>query len=281
MPTARNRRVPPPLKWHGGKYYLARDIVALMPRHLHYVEAFAGGLSVLLARDPGDPALWVDDNAGVSELVNDTNRELINFWRCLRSESDFAAMKRILEATPLARAAWEAAGVATDDPVECAVAFFVRCRQSLAGRRTGFTAITRNRTRAGVNADASAWWSAVEGLGAVRDRLKYVVVECLPALSVIRREDGPGTLFYLDPPYLHETRTTRIEYGDQEMSDRDHAELLDLVRQVRGKVMLSGYPSPLYDGALADWNRRELRVPNASSHAREKETKTEVVWMNY
>ncbi len=59
-------RISPPLKWHGGKWYLARRIVAKMPPHIHYVEPFAGGLSVLLAKDP----------EGVSEVVNDINGDL-------------------------------------------------------------------------------------------------------------------------------------------------------------------------------------------------------------
>jgi len=47
----RAKRLIPPLKWHGGKHYLAPQVVARMPPHRHYVEPFAGGLSVLLARD--------------------------------------------------------------------------------------------------------------------------------------------------------------------------------------------------------------------------------------
>ena len=69
----------PPLKWHGGKHYLASRFVGLMPPHLHYVEPFLGGGAVLLARDPNDPSLWLSPHKGVSEVVNDINGRLVNF----------------------------------------------------------------------------------------------------------------------------------------------------------------------------------------------------------
>ena len=84
--TDAHPRVPPPLKWHGGKYYLAARIVALMPQHKHYVEPYAGGLSVLLAKDPD----------GVSEVVNDLHGQLTNFWRVLQSEDTFDHFQRVL-----------------------------------------------------------------------------------------------------------------------------------------------------------------------------------------
>lgn len=68
------QKVSGPLKWHGGKFYLAPKIVTLMPPHLHYVEPFAGGLAVLLAKDP----------EGVSEVINDLDGDLMNFWRVLQ-----------------------------------------------------------------------------------------------------------------------------------------------------------------------------------------------------
>ena len=74
----------PPLKWWGGKHYLAKNIIRLMPRHLHYVEPYAGGLAVLLEKDPFDPLLcWGEKGyeQGVSEVVNDIHCELTNFWR--------------------------------------------------------------------------------------------------------------------------------------------------------------------------------------------------------
>src|SRR5215469_14750917 len=99
----------PPLKWHGGKHYLARRIVALMPPHLHYVEPYFGGGSVLLARQPQEPSLWMGEHEGVSEVVNDLNGRLVNFWRVLQDEEKFTRFRRIVEATALARPEWEAA----------------------------------------------------------------------------------------------------------------------------------------------------------------------------
>jgi DNA adenine methylase len=266
---------------------LAPKIVALMSRHLHYVEPFAGGLAVLLARDPTDQQLWVAESParlrGVSEVVNDLNGRLTNFWRVLQRPETFERFYRIVQAIPFSEAEWQdAAGrLNHDDPVEAAVAFFVRCRQSLAGRMDAFSGITRTRTRGNRNAEVNAWWRVVEGLPAVARRLEDVLVLNRPALDVIRREDGPGTLFYCDPPYLHETRSAREVYGDFEMSEADHRELLDALRQCQGKVMLSGYPSPLYDSALAGWTRHTFDLPNNAAGGKAKGRETECLWCNF
>src|SRR5262245_6909213 len=121
-----------PLKWHGGKYYLASRIIDLMPRHIHYVEPFFGGGAVLLTRDPYDQALWMPTHKGVSAVVNDSNGRLVNFWRVLQDPEKFAAFRRRTEATPFARAEWDAADNHEygTDPIADAAAFFVACRQS-------------------------------------------------------------------------------------------------------------------------------------------------------
>jgi hypothetical protein len=80
----------PPIKWPGGKYYLAQRVVALMPQHTHYVEPFAGGLAVLLAKN----------SDGVSEVVNDLHGHLTNFWRVLQDPDQFERFRRIVEAVP-------------------------------------------------------------------------------------------------------------------------------------------------------------------------------------
>ena len=285
--TGDSDRITQPLKWWGGKHYLAKKIIDLMPRHLHYVEPFAGGLAVLLEKDPSDQSTYWGEKCyeqGVSEVVNDINRELTNFWQVLQREETFAAFRRRIEVTPFSQAEWEYAE-AQQHPVqhldvEAAVAFFVRCRQSRAGGFKDFATLSRNRTRRRMNEQASAWLTCVEGLPAVSARLCRVVILNQPALNVIRQQDGDATLFYLDPPYLHETRASTEAYK-HEMTEEDHRELLAVIKQCRGKVMLSGYPNPLYDGELAGWRRVDFPIDNKAAGGKAKRQMTETVWMNF
>jgi DNA adenine methylase len=262
--------------------------VGLMPPHLHYVEPFAGGLAVLLERDPNDKRLWVGEKggrAGVSEVVNDLNEELMNFWRVLQHGELFPEFCRACQVTPLGRRQFNTAcdgQKVYTDPVGRAWAFFVRCRQSRAGTFKGFTNLTRSRTRRGINGNASEWLGAVEGLPAVHARLQPVVIENIDALKLIPREDTPDTLFFLDPPYLHETRATTDAYA-YEMTAEQHVELLGTLAGLKGKWMLSGYPSKLYDSFFKDFphTRHEFDMPNHAAGGEEKRRMTECVWTNY
>jgi hypothetical protein len=118
-----------------------------------------------------------------------------------------------------------------------------------------FAPLSRARTRRGMNEQASAWLGAVDGLPAVHARLSRVVLLNRDAVDVIQSQDGPGTMFYLDPPYLTATRAAPGVYRHELTAD-DHRRLLGAVKAVEGKVILSGYPSDLYDRELAGWARR-------------------------
>lgn len=294
--------VQPPLKWHGGKTDLAKWIVSLMPPRcknpnapapddvgwLHYVEPYFGGGAVLFANEP----------EGISEVVNDLNGSLVNFWKVLANADRFKYFQRIIEARPFCEkdynyaAHWSANGcsgfnmpkIASDDEtISRAVHFFVACRQSLSGRMTSFASITRNRTRRGMNEQVSAWLNCIEGLPAVHARLKRVLILNRNALDVIRQQDGPRTLFYLDPPYLHETRTTTKEYGEHEMTEQDHERLLEVLESIEGKFLLSGYHSKLYDSFAAEnvWTCHEKAINNHAAGGKTKRTMTECIWTNY
>jgi len=269
-----------PLKTHGGKHYLARQIVALMPRHTHYVEPYAGGLAVLFAK-PCE---------GISEVVNDLNGDLMNFWRVLQDRKPFIEFKRRVEAVPFSEVEWQDAqqalaerenAASRADRVERAVRFFILCRQSMSGRCQDFAPLTRSRTRRGMNEQASAWLKAVDGLPAVHARLQRVVILNRPAVEVIQSQDGPDTLFYLDPPYVPDTRSPGTVFGKFDMTEGQHEELLGVIRGVQGKVMISGYGCELYDSKLAKWHRHEFDLPNNAASGILKRRMTEVIWANF
>ncbi len=93
-------------------------------------------------------------------------------------------------------------------------------------------------------------------------------------------------MFYLDPPYLHETRApgAREIYRDFEMSDAQHESLLKLLKKVRGKVLLSGYDSKMYRQHLVapKWHLVQWKVKNQTTGPGTKRPiVTECCWMNY
>lgn len=264
-----------PINRHGGKHYLAKRIIALMPPHLHYVEPYFGGGSVLLQKDP----------EGVSEVVNDIDRSLTQFWRVLSTPRWFAEFLRIVQAIPFSQIEWEDAWAAmnlVEHPVTIAALFFIRVRQSRQGLMKDFATLSRNRTRRGMNEQVSSWLTAIDGLPDVHARLKRVVILNDDAIKVIQQQDGPNTLFYIDPPYLHETRVTTSDYA-HEMSGDQHAILLAKLSGIKGKFILSGYPSTFYMSyaATQGWQRVDIKIDNKASSKKVKEIKTECLWMNY
>ncbi len=294
-----------PLKWHGGKYYLRKWIIGLMPPHLHYVEPFFGGGSVLLARDPDRDWLAAEElrltaaEKGCSEVVNDRHGELTNFWRVLQSPETFESFRRRVEATPFSEVEFDdayasmqerlgenASADQADSPaelsIERAVCFFILARQSRQGVMRDFATLSRNRTRSRISEQVSAWLSVIEGLPDVHKRLQGVVILNQDACDVIRKQDGPKSLFYCDPPYLHETRSTTGEYHF-EMSLEQHRELLDVLAKIEGKFMLSGYPSELYRQweEQYGWRRHDYQIDNKAAAGKVKETKTECLWCNF
>jgi DNA adenine methylase len=264
-----------PLKWHGGKHFLAKRIVELMPAHTSYLDAYAGGLSVLLSKP----------SEGISEYANDLNGELTNFWGVLSNEVCFEQFSRCMAATPLSEYLFDGSLYPAEpvtSNIERAYWFFIRSRQSRQGLGRDYCTPTSRRRR-GMNENVSAWLSAVDGLPEIHARLRRVEVWNRPAVEAIAKLDGPDFLVYCDPPYLHETRSTTGEYGDFEMNTADHKKLLLTLAGMKGKFLLSGYPSQLYTdtASLCGWKCHTFDLPNNASSSATKERKTECLWRNY
>lgn len=267
-----------PIKRHGGKAYQAKKIISLMPAHTRYIEPYFGGGAVLLARD----------GVGVAEFVNDIDFELTNFWRILGNVERFPIFARMAQTIPFSQREFEDAKtpivIDGDDlrtEMNAAIAFFIRNRQSRQALGKCFATPTR-RLRQGMNEQVSAWLSAVDGLPAFHARMRRVEIRCMEAIDFIHELDSPESLAYVDPPYLHETRTATKCYK-HEMTTEQHELLIDCLYGMKGKFILSGYPNDLYDDAAQEfgWNRIDIEIDNKSSSAKSKEKKIERLWANF
>lgn len=232
----------PPLRYFGGKWRLSQWIIGHFPPHLCYVEAFAGGSSVLLRKPPAE-----------YEVLNDLDGTVVTFFRVLRERT--AELVRAIELTPYARAEQELAYEPTADELEIARRLYVRAWQTMGGPRTQWKSGWRFQHTDNRGKRVIDDWNSTDHLWAVAERLKVTQIERGDALTVIRRFDRADTLFYCDPPYVPDTRNDRWREKSyqHEMTDDDHRCLAETLHGIVGMAVVSGYRSPLYDQLFSDW----------------------------
>lgn len=258
--------------WYGGKFSHLNWLLPLLPECHHYCEPFAGSAAVLLNRPPSP-----------IETYNDLDGEVANFFRVLRDNGE--AIEKAIALTPFSREEFATACTLDPEvsPIERARRFYIRARQVRTGlaqtASVGRWANCKNTSRSGMSGVVSRWLGGIAQLSAICDRLLRVQIENRPAIDVIRLYDSPTTLFYCDPPYVHQTRGDAKAYG-HEMNDQQHQELADVLNAVQGKVAFSNYDCPLLDALYppARWHKT-IRPPK-TNHAT-KGKRVEVLWTNY
>jgi DNA adenine methylase len=258
----------PPIPYFGGKITIGPRIAALLPPHSHYVEPYCGSLAVLFAKAPSD-----------HETVNDLDEVLVTFWRVLRERPDDLA--RVCALTPHSRVEYQAAvPLNAVDELELARQVFVKLTQGRSGRlkRTGWRHYVNP---AGCSVGMSGYLAGyVDRMAPAVERLQNVSLECRPALDLIAKYgEEPEVLLYVDPPYLGTTRGWDSAYRIEMRAESDHRDLADALHAARAAVVLSGYPSDLYDRELyVGWDRYTIAATTGQGGSRQ--ARTEALWSN-
>ncbi len=254
----------PILRYHGGKWELAPWIISHFPEHRVYVEPFGGAASILLRKE-----------RSYGEIYNDLDGEVVNLFRVLRDSSD--ELRTACSLTPFSRQDFDDCFENTPcGPVERARRMLARSHMGFAGagtlgRKTGFRAFCINSG----SHPAKQWALWPDHVASFSERLRGVVIENRDASDVMVDQDTPQTFHYVDPPYMFGTRDSGTDYR-HELEDDDHKKLAAVLRGLRGKVMVSGYPSETYESEFQGWRRVERQADAEKQLAR-----TEVLWMNY
>lgn len=263
----------PVLRYHGGKFRLAPWILQFFPPHNVYVEPFGGAASVLMLKPRAR-----------AECYNDLDGQIVNIFRLLRDPETALELQRRVALTPFAREEFEWSYTPGTDPIDAAHKLIVRSfmghgsDSATRGCRTGFRAKLSDDGRVLPSIEWATW---ADSIPAFTNRLRGVTIENRDAIEVMKRMDSPSTLHFVDPPYVHSTRSalegrSANTHGYRhELDDDAHRRLAATLHQVRGMVVLCGYPSELYDELFADWDRYERRAQADHGKAR-----TEVLWLN-
>lgn len=261
-----------PIRYFGGKGTMVDTLVSYFPLAEDYdtfIDAY-GGSGVVLLNKP----------RATMEVYNDLNKNVYSLFKVLQDRSlfdEFSHKCQLAYFDEWTSEEYEES-LRYDElgPVERAFRFWYVNRTRRAGGQGGF--IFNLVVRRQMSKSVSDFLSAVDRLPALHQRLSAVVVRNRDALELIRECDYPRTLIYLDPPYVHSTRTgTRYE---TDADDNHHELLIETLNSIRrAYVAVSGYDSAIYAG-LQGFTRYDFTVNTVTGNNLPK-SKTESLWCNY
>ncbi len=206
---------------------------------------------------------------------------MVNLFRVLRNHETAQQLIDACALTPYSRVEFNCAYENTDDPIEQARRLIVRATMGFgsAGATKGKTGFRLDTKRNSATAQR-IWARQPDNLAAVASRFAGVLIENRSAIQCMRDHDTASTLHFVDPPYVHDTRveTAKNSAYRFEMTNEEHTELLNVLKELRGAVIVCGYNSDLYNNALAGW-KRVTRTTAANGSAGSVQ-RTECLWLN-
>jgi DNA adenine methylase len=262
----------PPFKCHGGKSYLAKWIIEYFPENYQemvYLEPFCGGANVLLNKDPSK-----------EEVINDLDANIIILLKIIRDQCTqfLRKIKRVGYKEANFEAALKRDGATDNNDINKAINEFILRRMSRGGLKKAFA--WSNRNRGGQPGEINAWETIIDLIPEISQRLQNVFIFNKSAIPLLKIFDEPNVLVYADPPYLHETRESPDTYTHEMLVD-DHMALAEVLNNFKGKVLISGYPSRLYNKLYKNWRCEKKKIANHASQQKVKPIKVELLWCNF
>jgi DNA adenine methylase len=252
-----------PITYWGGKKIMARHIVPLIPAHTTYVEPFFGGGAIYFQKNPSEV-----------EVINDTNRFVVNFFQQIKA--NFDRLQAEVQITPHSRSLYKDALAMYENPhlftdLQRAWAFWILCNEGYAGKigSWGYGTIDGKR-------EASLQNKRDAFDAPLMKRLERTQIECADALRIIELRDRPTTFFYIDPPYFNSNMGHYSGYTATAFEN-----LLKLLSQIKGKFLLSSYPSDILTQYTLQFGWKTQFFEQTCAASSKQKKKIEVLTSNY
>ena len=264
-----------PIGWYGGKYYMVKNLLKFVPIHNIYVEVFGGAGHFLFAKEPSK-----------IDVYNDLDKNLYNFFSVLRNPVEYEELIKMIELSPYSRAefincrdTWES----EENKLEKIRKWYVALCQSFGG---GFKtwSFSTSVSRRNMSQTVSRYLGKIENLEKIVERLKTIQIENYDYKKLFKIYDSEETFFYLDPPYVTDSRASTFGYF-LEMTDIQHEELVNNLLTLKGKCLLSGYENKIYKKLenngwnktiLGNYSKRSVNPITGNFPKAE-----EIIWYNY
>jgi DNA adenine methylase len=208
----------------------------------------------------------------------------VNFFRVLQDKDKQALLTEKLQYGLYSRAVFgeclENLHKTELSDIDRAYCFYIVNKQSFGGLMETFGAEVKEIS------NVAAFYNNISRFCEAHARFRNTIVECLDFEKVINRYDRRFTFFYLDPPYAPSSARSGRRCYSNEISDEQHEKLVDLLLNIQGMAMLSGYDTPIY-GRLcaAGWHKIDLGDSNVCMNKRvdgdARIVRREFVWVNY
>jgi DNA adenine methylase len=252
-----------PISYYGGKQTMLKYLLDLIPEHTIYCEPFFGGGALFFAKPKSEV-----------EIINDSNGEVVNFFKVVKTK--FAELQKEIRATLHSRELYKKAMVVYEHPalfsdVKRAWAFWTLTNQGFASM-IGSWGFGRTNSKEKAVAHKRENFTIYYAR-----RLEMAQIENNNALKVIARADSKDTFFYVDPPYIGSDMGHYAGY-----SESDYEKLLEALSKVKGKFLLSSYPSTILSRFIKKHKWKTKRVEKfvaVTKHTDKK--KTEMLVYNF
>lgn len=252
------------LNYPGSKWNMADLIIENMPAHKAYLEPFCGSCAVFMSKPKS-----------VLETINDLDGRLVNLFKVMRDQPE--KLQYLILHTLYSREEYQKSVNISPDPIEDARRMTVRLWFGIGGKTRSVPGFRKNISWNGPY-NTYEWNDMYSRIGQAASRLKEAQIENMDAVELIRQHNDKDKLIYCDPPYVKSSLVS--EHYKYDFTIDNHKVLIEAIKNHKGKVMVSGYESTLYNRELADWPqiRKETKVGITSL---KKSNRTEVIWCNF
>ena len=253
-----------PIKYYGGKTYMVEIIKKYFPNNYKiYVQGFGGGASLLFSKK--------QENC---QIYNDLGKNVYSLFKVLSNKILFNQLKQKLDLTYYSfdlREEFKQKLNQKDITLLDRAYYYIYVNRASFNGHGGFS--TYSAIRRNMSKSVSDYLSMIDRLPEIHNRLSSVIIENRDILTLIPKYDSKETFFYLDPPYVQQTRLSNTLYQEQ-MDNKKHQELIELINNSKGMFLISGYYHKIYD-KLKKFKRIDFKSPNSGSDA------IETLWLNY